>query len=341
MTFRVNVVSYNVLSDVLADPKHYCFTDPADLAADIRFGRVKEQLVYHMRASSIVCLQEVSRTWGASLVQFWEKHDYAYVNALSGPEMNNYMGQVIAWPRQIFAVDNCAVIRVADTVEWPKRSKGKLKSKRLDVWKEVRRRHNCVALARLRQRTTGILFVVGTYHMPCLFGSNQKLQVMNAHCAMLFVHAQKYANGLPLVVVGDFNFKPHDSSYDLVCKGCLEDGHPLAPPAYDEAVDDWQPPMRFSPMRSAYAVLGEEGRKGSSARQSFTNYAKTKGAETFCETLDYIWVSGEWGVCSAGPLPTRGSVAAASFPSPTQPSDHLLISAELELGAATSPISRL
>jgi endonuclease/exonuclease/phosphatase family metal-dependent hydrolase len=41
-----------------------------------------------------------------------------------------------------------------------------------------------------------------------MFGTNQKCQVMNALVALLMQAAQRFANNVPLVVAGDFNFKP-------------------------------------------------------------------------------------------------------------------------------------
>ena len=67
----------------------------------------------------------------------------------------------------------------------------------------------------------------------------------------------------------------------------------------------------------------------------FTNFAKRKfsnGVE-FCETLDYIWLSDEWKVEHVTALPSRKDVPdrVESFPSETEPSDHMLIGAPLVL----------
>jgi 2',5'-phosphodiesterase len=220
----VSIVSFNILSEALGKASYYCFSDAADCDPNVRLKRVLLQLKAHMGsdgngARSVICLQEVSRTWGAALVPFWEDNGYGHVAALSGPQANNYMGQVIAWPRDLFSLQDCDVVRVADTAEWPaevtnrgtgkEHSKGKIQRQRghkeFDVWKEVKRRHNCVALVRLVPRLPSVdplPFAVGTYHMPCLFGSNAKCQVMVAHAALVFAHAQRFADGAPLVVAG-------------------------------------------------------------------------------------------------------------------------------------------
>ena len=48
-------------------------------------------------------------------------------------------------------------------------------------------------------------FVVGTYHMPCMF---KVPSVMMIHCALSAQHIHKYANNDPYLLVGDFNIKP-------------------------------------------------------------------------------------------------------------------------------------
>merc|ERR1712060_360328 len=103
--------------------------------------------------------------------------------------------------------------------------------------------------------------------------------------------------------------------------------HPHMPPpaSFDP---NWRPTI--NPMRSAYAInLGSE--------PSCTNYAAHKNSQNdptpFCETLDYVWLSPEWEVRSVvGPLPTQVDLETQgikSFPDLSEPSDHLLIGAEL------------
>ncbi len=85
--------------------------------------------------------------------------------------------------------------------------------------------------------------------------------------------------------------------------------------------DNWEPTL--TPLRSAYAV-------SSGQEPDFTNYAKIQDQETFIETLDYIFLSKEWGVASVAPLPHR-SVVVGPLPNEGEPSDHILLSATLTL----------
>ena len=75
-------------------------------------------------------------------------------------------------------------------------------------------------------------------------------------------------------------------------------------------------------MRSAYKVKN-------GVEPAFTNYAQTKNdKEPFVGTLDYIFLSDQWIVDNVSELPSMDSVKGP-LPTLQEPSDHLLISAEL------------
>jgi endonuclease/exonuclease/phosphatase family metal-dependent hydrolase len=63
-------------------------------------------------------------------------------------------------------------------------------------------------------------FVVGTYHMPCMFDYPQ---VMVIHCALSAQHIQNYSQGDPYIFAGDFNVKPTDSMYRLLTQGDIDE----------------------------------------------------------------------------------------------------------------------
>ena len=92
-------------------------------------------------------------------------------------------------------------------------------------------------------------------------------------------------------------------------------------------------------LRSAYA-----DRNG--AEPQFTNLASTArdpSSESFCETLDYIFLgdaadaggapAGRWVARAVKPLTPKAEALAnhASYPSATEPSDHVAIWADLDL----------
>ena len=222
---NVKVVSYNVLSDSLGRPSHYIHSAKEDCNAKIRLGRVKQQLEVQMQKGAIICLQDVSRKWGAQLVPFFTEHGYTYAAALTGSKFGGYMGQCVEWPTGVYSVQDVDASRISDTVRWGRTPvvEPSLWARLLDVfglitmpskpsfnpWAKAQQRHNSAVLVRLVENCSGKQFVVGTYHMPCLFGSDIKCQTMVAHAALLMQHAQRWAGGDPLVVSGDFNIQPN------------------------------------------------------------------------------------------------------------------------------------
>ena len=165
-----------------------------------------------MKQGAVICLQEVSRKWGGELVPFFEEHGYTYAAALSGGSFGGYMGQCTAWPSGRFRAEKVESKRISDTVTWPKGfgkqpavpaqsfsfwawwfapakwlasvvglgggaggGDGRRKRGPFNVWREAWSRHNCAVLACLVEKETGKRFVVGNYHMPCLFGTDEKV----------------------------------------------------------------------------------------------------------------------------------------------------------------------
>ena len=121
---------------------------------------------------------------------------------------------------------------------------------------------------------------------------------------------------------------PGESTYNMIVKGEISPEHPhyprAAPPSEVCAAEAaWTPGA--APMRSAYAEFN-------GAEPEFTNLAR-RGSTEFCGTLDYVWLSPEWDVAGVVPLPARKSLPEhiMSFPSSDEPSDHMLVGADLGL----------
>ena len=290
--------------------------------------------------------------WVGELTPYFERAGYTVVNGNYGSPFNGYMGVSMAWPSSRFEAEEVDVQRAADIKPWPKRPKPPSPSRLVQSWRalkriwgwgqpapkppldphaEAARRHNMLVSARLRCRRTGRLFSVTTYHMPCLFGSDPKCQVMVYHAALAVQHARTFAQGAPFVLAGDFNFKPHDAPYQLLTTGALPHDHPhLPPPRQDDA---WRPDV-VAPLASAYAAV--EG-----VEPEFTNLAVTKfnkpDEPPFCETLDYIFLgdgaAAKWHPRRVRPLPSKADVLprCTSYPCATEPSDHTSIWCDLDL----------
>lgn len=162
-------------------------------------------------------------------------------------------------------------------------------------------------------------FVIGTYHLPCMF---KVPSVMMIHCALASQYIAKYAKNDPYIFTGDFNIKPTDIMYQLLTQGNVEKNNPAIPS--NREGDAWE--CTVKPMKSAYKeYLGKE--------PDFTNWSKVKDGPEFIDTLDYIFLSNnDWIVEDVKKLPSRNDKSLAGpYPNQDEPSDHLAISSTLSL----------
>ena len=177
-------------------------------------------------------------------------------------------------------------------------------------------------------------FWVFNVHMPCLYRTDRDVKALAIHCALVGQHVHRTAGAAPFVLAGDFNIKPRDDTYALLTRGALPaesrvrpcvrllqaHGKPAQPDGFECNIPEG--------MRSAYVeALGRE--------PDFTNHALSDFAVNstpFTETLDYILLSKHWSVKSVRELPPRTAASReACSPNGDEPSDHLLIGADLKL----------
>lgn len=231
--------------------------------------------------------------------------------------------------------------------------------KPIDPWEMSENRFNVLVSVALRHRHKGAAsssttsssgdgtFLISNYHMPCAFFAPP---VMNIHSEMVARRVQTLAANvydslkedkkggdittIPYILAGDFNIMPDSPHYKLLTTGSLDKTDPTYPPTKFGV--DWA--VEAEAMDSAYVEIGEE--------PEFTNYAHIQDQEDpFIGTLDYIFLSrkakttriidekvaGEWWkVNGVTKLPSVGE-SGGPFPNAVEPSDHLLISADLEL----------
>lgn len=193
-----------------------------------------------------------------------------------------------------------------------------------DPWANAKRRYNQIVTVRLKDKETGAIFLVASYHMPCLFGSPEKRQTMVIHASLAAQHVHNISNGDPYMLVGDFNFKPVDASYALVTKGHISKDHEDFPPQSPTAALNFDV-LNVPKLDSAYMLKN-------GVEPDFTNHAQVKGGDLFTETLDFMFLSPQWevdGVDLLAPCETLGG----PFPDREQPSDHILIAGNFLLAA--------
>jgi len=137
--------------------------------------------------------------------------------------------------------------------------------------------------------------------MPCLFGSVEHRQAQNIHLLAVRQALVGMAKipGEPCVLLGDFNIRPDSSAYKLFSGGCL--GSEEAPDT-----ERYRRIYTEAPLCSAYASF--------------------HGSEASSYTLDYIWMSDGCLVTECPKLDFD-----AQRPSASEPSDHLMVEAVVEL----------
>jgi endonuclease/exonuclease/phosphatase family metal-dependent hydrolase len=178
---------------------------------------------------------------------------------------------------------------------------------------------------------------------------------MMIHCALSAQHIARYSRGLPYIFCGDYNIKPDSKMYELLSTGRIQDDKcDESPLRFTHPNDTWRAVLQ-QPLVSAYAVAtcaqGGTSDEFSDYRgePDFTNNAVNRNNPPFVETLDYIWLGNAfaakkadaesaeasvdnraWMLQSVLPL-KRKSEVQGSYPAHGEPSDHVLLSANLEL----------
>ena len=318
----------------------------------------------------IFCLQEVSHSFAGPLHTFFANNRYTMITGLYGKPFNNYMGIALAYPIDAYETIAAEQVRLSDcrSQGWPREprieaegisakisnvkrslrkfSQGSLKrgirsimgpmrdllrlppppKDPIDPWHMSENRQNILVSVCLKERVEagdGQTFCLSNYHMPCAFYAPP---VMNIHADLAAKHCQDFAATVgpcPHILAGDFNLMPDSAHYKMLTTGVLPRFDPTYPA--EKHGMTWQPEAK--PMHSAYAV-------SSHGEPDYTNYAKIRNDEPFIGTLDYIFLSDEWDVDDVQKIPNREEYPGP-FPTDAEPSDHLLISADLSLSGSS------
>jgi hypothetical protein len=248
---NVRIISYNILSSNLAEPSWFTSCKPENLDTANRLKKIKTKLKAEIDQEAIICLQEVSTTWAGALHQFFSQNNYHFITGLYGGRNNGYMGVAMAVPMKSFEIRDANITRVADSKKIPKKSRAEGRpsiiqqlmkkitapvsnkllqtarflnlvgspSQSIDFWEKALYRFNQMVCCRLYHREGGAEFVVGTYHMPCMFDLSS---VMVAHCSLSAQLIHRFSAGLPYFFVGDFNIKPGSAEYRLLTEGKID-----------------------------------------------------------------------------------------------------------------------
>uniref|UniRef100_A0A6T8PH94 Endonuclease/exonuclease/phosphatase domain-containing protein n=1 Tax=Hemiselmis andersenii TaxID=464988 RepID=A0A6T8PH94_HEMAN len=357
------VVTYNVLSSSLCSPSFYTDCLPSNLHPPTRLARVKEKLQKEIERGSICCLQEVSMLWCGELHSFFDQQNYSMVHSLYGVAFNGYMGVAIAYPRNKYGLVFADISRISDTIKWPAVQKpnavlgavrGALGAavwplnslvkallgflRRLGVvgpakpaplkcpWDVAQSRTNTMVALSLKPKQSvgsplgkGGPFLVGTYHMPCVYWDHRVIVI---HTSLLIKRLSSLAGNMPCVLAGDFNFLPGTAPYRLATEGGIKASDEAYPPHKDGIDREEVAHVPFA-MRSAYADCN-------GGEPEMTNYAINPRSGLFVGCIDYIFVTPQVKVLGCLELMAKSDFAS-SLPTEGEPSDHVMIGADLRL----------
>eukprot|EP00511_Aplanochytrium_stocchinoi_P007510 CAMPEP_0204837708 /NCGR_PEP_ID=MMETSP1346-20131115/28730_1 /ASSEMBLY_ACC=CAM_ASM_000771 /TAXON_ID=215587 /ORGANISM="Aplanochytrium stocchinoi, Strain GSBS06" /LENGTH=328 /DNA_ID=CAMNT_0051973327 /DNA_START=288 /DNA_END=1274 /DNA_ORIENTATION=+ len=326
-----------------------------------------EKLEDEVNRQAIICLQEVSALWEGRLHRFFSSNEYYYIHSGYGSKYSDYMGVGIAFSLKKFRLLNSNAHIVADTKKFEPRSKSqsqsrpagnpipfmykavseklssiifeesdeeKRKREVAQCWKDVLVRRNKLLTLHLEDISTNKKFLVATCHMPMHENNKNEYMIITTALTTQYLQdlARKWAQeakveSLPFVFAGDFNFTQYEPAYELITKGDLvSDESKKYLPGKLYETDPWI--HKVEPLRSAYVQVQE-------VEPDFTTYLKQGGIglnESFIETIDYLFYHGEnLKPVEVDKMIGRESVRVKSFPSSTEPSDHLKIGGSFEL----------
>lgn len=336
-----SVVQYNLLSSGLSSPLYHIGSKPEDLNPSTRLMRIKSELQAFIDCKAIINLQEVSQTWTGDLTDFFSQRKYVMISSAYGFYLNDYMGNAIAYPIDVYEATKTTIKNVGSGIPVPPAPPKRVPTKwetiyekimiilvtlglcsckpkpkdPFDEWTYSRNRTNTIILTTLKETSSGKSFAIANYHMPCAYWAPQ---VLTIHTIESIKIAQKYAQELPLIYSGDFNFTPTSYQYESVISGKFQKSPQF--PQLSKLTSHWS--TDITPMTSAYQFFhGCEPRS--------TVQSKTKDMATpFIDTLDYIFYSGQCQPISVKELPCLDDTTM--LPNSDHPSDHLPLLATFE-----------
>jgi mRNA deadenylase 3'-5' endonuclease subunit Ccr4 len=333
---QIRVLTYNTLARLLCDESNFAKPHymPDDILFENRYIKMWTKFEPYISLNYIFCLQEVDTMTSSKFQLDFKKKGYDFYFHPYGQPFNGYMGIGIAVPSH-FKITNVDKFRITDGKDWPKyKNEDGIYAASVVKWMTLsyidytkknyyaynnsRNRWNFMLTLEL-ETVSGKSILISTLHMPCAFRNES---TMITYLALAREHLQKLAGDKPHVLAGDFNITLKNKNlYQLMTSGECDETSIVN----DFPIEDvWRPTdCLIKPMTSA--VKQKWG-----AEPLFTNKcinAVFKMKEPFAETLDYILISDQLSVISAFKEPANQDL----LPGPDEPSDHLLIWAELTM----------
>jgi len=113
---RLNVFSWNVLSDAYFTPEDYPTYEKSYFDSERKQEQVLQQLKRVMKSNTLIALQEVCSRLMPELVKLALNMNYVIRDAYYGNEKSGNMGVVLMWPNNIYRVEKYEQIIVGQHI---------------------------------------------------------------------------------------------------------------------------------------------------------------------------------------------------------------------------------
>jgi len=219
----IKIVTYNVLCSALSGKNVFPEATDEQLNPEIRLHKITHFFEEWIKDNTIICLQELSRTWYCELVNFFAERDYVLVYMSYGFNLNDYMGVAIAYPKSLKSTKIDAVSTNSFVKPIKKSPKNfmfllnilfgnlmeifyyllniKIKAKQLSTQELISKNDNIFLMIEFEN------FAVGTYHMPLWIDYRKS---STSVIAQKIIETSKNFTNKPFILTGDFNSLPKD-----------------------------------------------------------------------------------------------------------------------------------
>lgn len=227
---QLNLTTYNVLANSMADKRFFTVDDESVLNLEQRMPKILKELGECFAREDVLCLQEVDIALAAAGLHqaFIENNYYALSAHYSTMPGRDYFGNIIAFPTKKYKLVTFGHVKIGDHLTIPKDysnpitphpfADGNPRTVNCDVYQEAAKRDSVLLYAILEDKKSAKRFVVNTYHMPCAFWWPA---VMTLHAEALLRKVKELSGGLPYILAGDFNIMPHTTLYKFITMGII------------------------------------------------------------------------------------------------------------------------
>jgi hypothetical protein len=207
----VKFFTWNILTRSYFNYESYKDANPADFNLKKRDAFILNKLADLMDQRYIISLQEVDLTVWNKLCTLFDNYNYNVNWSHAGNISNDYMGVLLAWPRdeyKLLEFKQCMPATLAKEDE-PKDFVPN------SPWSVVAKKWNWLLMAKLEKISSKKKMICAAYHAP-LFPNNPDATFIAND--LLFYSLEKFSEDLPVIIGGDFNIPPSSESFKHVIR---------------------------------------------------------------------------------------------------------------------------